>query len=97
MEKQSSQGEDSRFRLANFEALCSLALAGLYMVWWYGFAYHGTPADPDSYSYIMGMPSWFFFSVILGPFLFSCLAWIMVRCLFREVSLAPHEEDIIDE
>ena len=84
--------EDSRFRIARFEAICSVALALLYFLWWYGFAYHGTPEDPESFTFVMGLPGWFFFSSVLGPFTFCILAWAMVKLLFREVNLDSVED-----
>lgn len=85
--------EDRRFKTARFEAICSLVLTALYFMWWYGFAYHGTDSGPEGYHYFMGLPGWFFFSCVLGPFLFCFIAWAMVNLLFKEVSLSPKEED----
>lgn len=84
--------EDRRFKIARFEAICSLSLALLYFAWWYGFAYHGTPEDPSSYSFVMGLPGWFFFSSVLGPLVFCLLAWAMVKLLFRSVSLESKDK-----
>ncbi len=85
--------EDRRFKIARFEALCSVSLALLYLLWWYGFAYHGTPEDPSSFNFVMGLPGWFFFSSVLGPFTFCVLAWVMVKVLFRPVSLDSREDE----
>ncbi len=84
---------DRRFRQGRYEALCSLALALLFFLWWYLFAYGLGSGDPAGYSLVMGLPAWFFYSSVLGPMLFCCLAWLMVKFLFKEVSLEAHEED----
>lgn len=84
---------DRRFRQANFEAICSVGLAVLYFVWWYAFAYGLGAGDPTKYRFVLGVPEWFFYSSVLGPVLFCLLAALMVRFLFRRVSLEPHERE----
>ena len=84
---------DRRFRQANFEALCSVALALLFFVWWYAFAYGLGEGDPSQYRYVFGLPEWFFYSSVAGPVLFCFLACLMVTFLFKNVSLTPHEDE----
>lgn len=88
-----SMKTDRRFRQANFEALCSVALALLFFLWWYGFAYGLGEKDPSLYRRVCGLPDWFFYSSVLGPALFCALAWLMVKFLFKPMSLAPHEKE----
>lgn len=83
---------DRRFRQANFEALCSVALALLYFVWWYAFAYGLGSGDPKEYRFVLGLPEWFFYSSVLGPALFCLLAALMVRFLFKDLPLDPREK-----
>lgn len=85
--------EDFRFKRANFEALCSVLLALLYLGWWYFFAYGPSSFDPMGSGLIMGLPKWFFMSSVLGPFLFCFLAWAMVALLFKEVPIASKGKD----
>ena len=84
---------DRRFRQANFEALCSVVLAVLFFVWWYTFAYGLGSGDPSQYRYVCGLPEWFFYSSVLGPALFCVLALLMVKFLFRNMPLDPHEKE----
>lgn len=84
---------DRRFRQANFEALCSVVLALSFFVWWYAFAYGLGSGDPAHYRFVLGLPEWFFYSSVAGPTLFCVLAWLMVKLLFKNVSLAPHEKE----
>lgn len=84
--------EDSRFKQAGFEALCSVVLAVLFFVWWYAFAYGLGSGDPTKYEFVAGFPAWFFYSSIVGPIVFCFAAWLMVKFLFKEVSLAPHAD-----
>ena len=83
---------DRRFKQAGFEALCSVVLAVLFFVWWYVFAYGLGSGDPAQYRFVMGFPEWFFYSSIAGPIIFCFAAWLMVKFLFKEVSLVPHED-----
>lgn len=82
-----------RFAQAHKEALFSVALAGLYFLWWYVTAYGLGSGPVEEYGYYFGLPSWFFFSCVLGLALFTCLAWLMVAKLFREVPLDDGEDD----
>ncbi|MCI7403330.1 MULTISPECIES: YhdT family protein [unclassified Pyramidobacter] len=84
---------DRRFRQANFEALCSIVLALSFFVWWYAFAYGLGSGDPARYRFVLGLPEWFFYSSVAGPVLFCFLAWLMVKFLFKNASLAPHEKE----
>lgn len=84
---------DRRFRQANFEALCSVVLAVLFFVWWYAFAYGLGSGDPAQYRRVLGLPEWFFYSSVLGPVLFCLLAALMVKFLFKNVSLDQHEKE----
>ena len=84
---------DRRFRQANIEALCSIVLAQSFFVWWYAFAYGLGSGDPARYRFVLGLPEWFFYSSVAGPALFCVLAWLMVKFLFKNVSLAPHEKE----
>ncbi len=88
---------DRRFRQARREALWSVLLALLFFLWWYGFAYGLGSGDPGQYSMVMGLPAWFFYSSVLGPALFCCLAWLMVKFLFKEVSLEAREGEAQDD
>ena len=85
----SSKSTDN-IRQANREALISLALYGIFFLWWYFSAYGAGDADPQSYSYVWGFPSWFFYSCIVGYIGISVLVWIVVRVVFRE---SPLDED----
>ena len=72
------------------EALCSLALYALYFLWWYGFAYGLGGGDPEEYTYVLGLPAWFFYSCIVGYVLASFLVWLMTRFFFADL---PLDED----
>lgn len=81
----------TRFKQADKEALITLGLYFVFFVWWYSFAY-GLGSKPVSeYTYILGFPSWFFYSCIVGYLLISFLLWFVVKIFFVEIPL--EEED----
>jgi uncharacterized membrane protein YhdT len=88
MSKQNLKGNRSKiYKQTNRETIISIVLTVLYFIWWYGFAYGLGLKPVESYSYIMGLPAWFFYSCVLGFIIFSFLTWIVVDKLFKEVSL----------
>lgn len=89
--------EDPRFKQCNKEALMGLALGILNLIWWFSWGY-GLGSKPISeYTYILGFPTWFFMSCIVGSVLFSILTIIMVDKLFKNMSLEALSEDEIEE
>nr|WP_321258847.1 YhdT family protein [uncultured Pseudodesulfovibrio sp.] len=81
------QSQDPRFKQANKEALLALGVYALYFVWWYVCAYGMGSGNPDNYSYVLGMPEWFFYSCIVGYPLVTILLWIVVRFNFKDMPL----------
>lgn len=84
--------KDPRFAQANREALFSLAAYALYFVWWCVCAFGLGDGDPENYTYVFGLPAWFFYSCVAGFPLISVVVWIMVRCLFRDMPLDAAED-----
>ncbi len=85
-----SQGGKVALATANREAIYSLVLAGMNFVWWYLMAYRLGDGPVEGYTYVMGLPSWFFYSCIVGFVLFALFATAMVQFFFTEV---PLDED----
>ena len=83
--------QDWRYAQANREALLTLGAYALYFVWWYVCAYGLGSGDPDDYSYILGLPAWFFTSCIAGYPLLSVILWVMVRRCFKDIPLDEEE------
>jgi uncharacterized membrane protein YhdT len=82
--------KNKRFAQANKEALLTLGLYALYFLWWYAFAYGLGSGDPKEYSYILGFPSWFFFSCIAGCPVLTLALWAVLRKCFRDIPLDAH-------
>ncbi|MBM7647753.1 putative membrane protein YhdT [Bacillus ectoiniformans] len=86
--------KDERFKIAKREAWIGVGLVLINFVWWFGFAY-GLGSDPvEEYSYVWGMPAWFFYSCIVGFVLMVGLVYLAVKVFFTEV---PFEEEADDE
>ena len=84
--------EDPRYKLANKEAFYSLLLTLLYFLWWYGFAYGLGSKPVTSYCFVMGLPSWFFWSCLMGFLVFSFASWAMVGLFFKDIPLDSYEK-----
>jgi uncharacterized membrane protein YhdT len=82
--------DDFRFKIAQKEALIGVFLAIVHFIWWYGFAYGLGKGNVDRYTYIWGLPAWFFYSCILGFIVVVLLVMLSVKFLFKEV---PFEEE----
>ena len=93
MKKESNQ-LDKRFKIAHREAIIGIILVLINFIWWYGFAYGLGSAKVEQYSYIFGLPAWFFYSCILGSIIMVILVIITVKVLFKEVSFDEEEGDI---
>lgn len=83
--------KDKRFKIANREAIIGIILVLINFVWWYGFAYGMGDGDPRSYTYILGMPAWFFYSCVVGFVFMVVLVTLVVKFLFKEVPFDDEE------
>ena len=78
---------DPRFKIAHREALIGVALAIFNFIWWYGFAYGLGSRPPEEYTYILGLPDWFFYSCVIGFILMSALVIVITKFVLKEVPL----------
>lgn len=85
--------QDERYKIANREALIGLGLAVFNFIWWYAFAYGLGSKDPSEYTFIFGLPAWFFYSCVLGFIVMVLLVAIVVKLWFVEVPLDDEKED----
>ena len=80
--------EDPRYAQANREAMWALGYWLTFTVvvtglaWWLGY---GTPAD--ELDFILGFPSWFFWSVLVTSAVFSAAPPWIIRRFFKDVPL----------
>ncbi|WP_202306202.1 YhdT family protein [Dryocola clanedunensis] len=73
---------DKRFVQANKEARWALGLTLAYLAAWLVAAYlPGNEIGPT------GLPHWFEMACLLVPLIFIVLCWMMVKLIFRDISL----------
>jgi len=77
---------EKRFLQANREARWAFGLTLAYLVAWSAAAYL-----PDNNAGITGLPHWFEMACLLVPLLFIGLCWLMVRFIFRDMSLEDRD------
>ena len=81
------------FRQADREALITFGLYIFFFVWWTAFAFGLGSGDPEEYSYVFGLPAWFFYSCVLGYPVMTLILWIVVRRFFADIPLDEHRND----
>ncbi|RKQ33233.1 YhdT family protein [Oceanobacillus halophilus] len=91
MEKNNLNNSDYRFKIANREALIGVCLVLFNFIWWFTFAYGLGSKNPTEYSYIFGLPAWFFYSCVLGVVVMSILVYIVVKKFFVDVPFENEE------
>ena len=80
------------FRQADREALITLGLYAFFFVWWTVFAFVLGSGDPEEYSYVWGLPAWFFYSCVLGYPVMTLILWVVVRRFFVDIPLDEPED-----
>ncbi len=84
--------EKERNRQIRKEAIISMILYVAFFIWWYVTGYGLAGGDPADYTYVMGLPLWFFLSCIVGYVLFSVASIIVVKMFFKDFDLEETEE-----
>ena len=85
--------EEKSYKIAHREAIIGIVLVVFNFIWWFGFAYGLGSGDPLKYTYIFGLPAWFFYSCVVGLLVMILLVSLSVRYLFEEV---PFEEEDVE-
>jgi len=78
---------NKRYKQADREALITLGVYAFFFLWWTIFAFGMGGGDPENYSYVLGMPSWFFYSCVLGYPVVAVVLWAVIRLFFVEMPL----------
>ncbi|UOY93192.1 YhdT family protein [Ectobacillus sp. JY-23] len=84
--------KDPRFRIAHREAWIGLGLAVINFIWWFSFAYGMGTKAPQDYTYVWGLPAWFFWSCIVGFIVMVVLVIGAVRFLFTDIPFESEGE-----
>lgn len=83
--------QDPRFKIAHREALIGVGLAVVHFIWWFGFAYGLGSRPVEEYTYIFGLPDWFFYSCVVGFILICITVIVLAKFVLKDVSF--EEED----
>ena len=85
-----NMSEKEKNRQIRKEAIVSVILYAAFFIWWYftgyGIAEKGTT---ETYTYVFGLPMWFFLSCVVGYALFVAATIIVVKCFFKNFELGP--------
>jgi uncharacterized membrane protein YhdT len=84
---------NKRFKIAHKEALIGVILVIINFIIWYGFAYGLGSANVKDYTYVLGLPAWFFYSCILGSIIMIVLVIVTVKYIFQDIPFEVDEED----
>lgn len=82
--------KQQHLKIANREALIGVGLVIFNFIWWFAFAYGLGNKDPEEYTYILGLPDWFFYSCVLGFIVMVVLVTIIVKKFFVAI---PFDEE----
>lgn len=88
--KRLKEAQDWRFKVAHREAWIGVGLALFNFIWWYGFAYGLGSKPVEEYTYVFGLPAWFFYSCVLGFVVITVLTIVIVKFWFVDV---PFDEE----
>ena len=62
-------------------------------IWWYFTGYGiAEKGAPETYTYVLGLPMWFFLSCIVGYVLFSIATIFVVKKFFKNFDLGRREK-----
>ena len=75
------------FKQADREAYITLGLYVFFFLWWALFAFGLGSGDPEEYSYVFGLPAWFFYSCVAGYPVVTLILWLVVRNFFADIPL----------
>lgn len=77
-------------KIAYREAKIGIALVVFNFIWWFSFAYGMGSKDPKDYTYVFGLPAWFFYSCVVGLVVMIVLITFCVKYFFTDI---PFEEE----
>lgn len=78
---------NKRYKQADKEALITLLVYVFFFLWWTVFAFGLGSGDPENYSYVFGLPAWFFYSCVAGYPVVTVILWVVIRKWFVDMPL----------
>ena len=79
------------------EAFLSMLLYLLFFIWWYVTGYGLSDGTAEEFTYVLGLPMWFFLSCVVGYILFCVATVLLVKVVFRNFPLDNDENRGIDK
>lgn len=71
--------EDPRYKRSNQEAKWGILLGLFNLVLWFVFGYGFSRGPVEEYTYVLGLPLWFFLSCIVTPIIVIIIVFIMTN------------------
>lgn len=85
--------EAQKYNQIKKEVKASLGLYLAFFLWWYFTGYGiAEQGSPETYTYIFGLPMWFFLSCVVGYILFCIASVIVVKMVFKDFDLGLEAE-----
>lgn len=85
--------EDPRFKQCNKEALIGVVVGIVNFVIWAVFGYGLGSGPVEEYTYVMGLPLWFFMSCIVTPAIIVALIFLTIDKSIKDIPLDNISED----
>ncbi|MEC5423316.1 YhdT family protein [Virgibacillus sp. C22-A2] len=86
--------EDKRFKQCNKEVLYTIGLFIFNIILVFGLAFSfGYNVEASEIKLIAGFPEWYFYGVIIATALLCVSTYIMVKLLFKDMSLDAYIEE----
>ncbi len=70
---------DPRYKVANKEAKWGVFLGLANVILWFGFGYGLSRGPVEEYTYVLGLPLWFFMSCIVTPIIIIAVVFIFTN------------------
>lgn len=84
--------DDPRFKISDHEAKIGVGIVIANFIWWFAFAYGLGSKDVSNYSYVFGLPAWFFYSCVLGFIVFTIVIIVVVKKFLKDIPLDSNED-----
>ncbi len=71
--------EDPRYKRSNQEAKWGVLLGAVNLILWFVFGYGFSRGPVEDYTYVLGLPLWFFLSCIVTPIIIVAIVFVAVN------------------
>ena len=88
--------EDPRYAQCNKEAIIGILLGAFNFLWWYLWGFGLGDRDVEEYSYIFGLPDWFFMSCVVGAIVIFIIVLLVIKFALKHMSLEALSEEELE-